>query len=249
MALTTPTTTPVPSDPYFEKIVTVVLATFTVFTGFTINKAIVSVGDHIKLPDVKDGSFFGPLCRMAVSVSSTIEFWALVALLALLLRYVMGSAIHLNDTYVKRLGNPPQPTLSKSTLLLFKDLGFLVIFGIVVLMIAKPLTPPAPPVTPPAEFDFPAFVFGCELFLFFGFLWSVVDLIWRLMLSGSRPTEWPGLSAYLFWMPLDIFQWLITYGVAQWSAADFTRMLLLALLYCVFLIADIGSLLRSLRTR
>lgn len=253
----------VPSDPYFEKIVAVVLATFTVFTGFTINKAIVSVGEHIKLPDVSDGSFLRPLGRLAVAVVSTTEFWALVALLALLLRYLMGSAIHLNDTYVKRLGDPPQPPLSTSKLLLFKDLGFLVIFGIVVLMIAKPLTPSAlpsvpsallpvlpVPAPPPAAFDFAAFVFGCELFLLCGFVWSVVDMCWRFLL-GRRHSEheWPGIKAYVYWMPFDITQGLITYAVAQWSASDLLRMGLLAVLYCGYLIADISSLLASLRIR
>jgi len=101
------------------------------------------------------------------------QFWGLIALLSLLLRYIIGSAIHLNHVYVKRIDRPDDP-VSQSFFLLFKDLMFLVAFGIIVLSITNAMgTTPAQsaagtPPQQPVPFDFSAFVFGSMLFLFGG---------------------------------------------------------------------------------
>jgi len=249
--------------PDFEKSVGVILAIFTVFTGFTIGKAVEAVAEHISLPTATPrSSFFAALGRFFDSAWSTVEFWALIALLSLLLRYLIGSAIHLNDTYVKRVGTPaPPPTplparfqTSKSTILLFKDLVFLVIFGIVILTIARTVNPPMLPgmVTRP-EFDFAGFTFGSEIFLLCGFMWVVIDIPCRLvagkLAQADRQREWPGASAYILWPTLDVSQFAITLWISCWSLSLIWQMRWLAFAYVAFLFADVAGYIRSLRTR
>jgi hypothetical protein len=166
---------------------------------------------------------------------------------------INASAIHLNDTYVKRVGTPPPPepdplparfNPSESTLLLFKDFLFLVIFGIVILAIARTVDPPKLEgmVTRPG-FDFAAFTFGAEIFLLFGFAWALIDAPCRLWAGHSagaqaREREWPGWRAYILWPVLDALQFLTTLGISGWPVALIWQMRLLALAYVIFLVAE-----------
>jgi hypothetical protein len=249
--------------PDFEKTVGVVLATFTVFTGFTTGKAVEAVANHLAFPPGTSHLTFLPsFSRFFEAVWSTEEFWALIALLSLLLRYLIGSAIHLNDTYVKRVGtpNPAPPVLpprfqpSRSTFLLFKDLLFIVVFGIVILGIAKTIDPATPQgwVRPP-DFDFAGFTFGSEIFLLCGFVWAIVDIPCRLAAGrwagNDRDREWPGRHAYYLWPALDAAQFLITLWISSWSATTIWQVRWLAVAYVGFLFADIWGYIRGLRTR
>ncbi len=251
-------------QPDFEKAVAVVLTTFTVFTGFTTGKAIETVAERIRLPDGRSNwSFFAAVCHFFDSIWSTVEFWALISLLSLLLRFLIGSAIHLNDTYVKRVGSPTPPPAdlparfkhSESTPLLFKDLLFLVIFGLVILSIARTVNPPklAGMVTRP-QFDFAGFTFGAEIFLLCGLAWALIDLpcrLWAGHRAGAdhRGREWPGGSSYILWPLLDTSQFLATIGISCLSVALIWQMRWLALAYVVFLVFDVCGYIHSLRTR
>jgi len=256
---------PTHRPPDFEKTVAVVLTTFTVFTGFTTGKTVEAVAERIRLSDgTSNWSFFVALCRFFDSIWSTVEFWALISLITLLLRYLIGSAIHLNDTYVKRVGTPPPPEPdplpahfkpSASTLLLFKDLLFLVIFGIVILAIARTVNPPklAGMVSRP-EFDFAGFTFGAEIFLLCGLAWALIDAPCRWLTgcragAQARAREWPGLRAYILWPVLDALQFFATVWISCSSLALIWQMRLLALAYVVFLVADVCGYIHSLRAR
>jgi hypothetical protein len=233
------------SPPDFEQTVKVVLTTFTAFTGFTVNKAVESVADQIKLPtNVGDRGTFTIVwdtLDLLGAIWSSVHFWALIALLSLLLRYLIGSAIHLNDTYVKRVGET-KPALSQSTLFLFKDLVFLVLFGIVVLTIAR---------TVKGNFQIAPFLLGCKIFLLCGLAWSVVDIISRYLLSKACPAwwgrEWLDLSAYGLWPFLDLSQLLFTFWVSSWTADELPQTRWLALVYFAFLFVDVCYLILRLR--
>jgi hypothetical protein len=74
------------APPDFENVVKVVLSTFAVFVGFTFNEYLrkITIGD------------FGHW-----------QFWSFIALAALLLRYIIGSSVHLNYVYVQKIGAAP----------------------------------------------------------------------------------------------------------------------------------------------
>jgi hypothetical protein len=227
--------------PDFGQTVKVVLTTFAVFTGYTINKAVGAVADKIDMSTLDPSlGFLGRLFALLSVILSTADFWALVALLSLLLRYLIGSAIHLNDTYVKRVA-PPAPPLSQSAALLFKDLIFLVVFGIVILSIETTVSGP--------QFEFWPFAFGCALFLLCGLLWSLIDFVCRWIWGIFRPLEWVGPGAYGLWPILDMLQFFITLGLASLYWPVLSQVRWLALVYVAFLFIDIEFLIQKLRSR
>ena len=69
-----------------------------------------------------------------------VRSWAILALLALLLRFIVGSAVHLNRTYNPSPQNPPDYANSPSILFFLKDIGFLIAFflidGILIIVLA-----------------------------------------------------------------------------------------------------------------
>jgi len=129
--------------PNFDDVVKVILATFTVFTGLTLTRFLTANPTMVDLGDL--GNW---------------HWWGFFALVALLLRYIIGSAIHLNRTYV---GDPPRST---HVALLFKDLMFLVFFGMLALYIME--------ATQPGDFARRAM-----LFVLAGFTWSILDYLIR----------------------------------------------------------------------
>jgi hypothetical protein len=167
--------------PDFEKAVTVVLATFTVFTGYTIN---LFMNDfNLKTLMIKDISVW--------------KFWAFFAFVSLMLRYIFGSAIHLNATYVGKTkyeeeAGPPRvlspkkdPPKSQSVFFLFKDFLFLVLFGLLAVHLGG------------ATGNFKSFVHRSMWFIGAGFAWSISDYylrrIWCLFTVEGRDKDWPPL--------------------------------------------------------
>jgi hypothetical protein len=125
---------------------------------------------------------------------------------------------------------------------LFKDLVFLVLFGIVVLTIAR---------TVKGDFQLAPFLLGCQIFLLCGLLWSVVDAGVRRCLSKWCPDwwgdEWRGWGAYRLWPFLDLFQSIFTWWLSMWAPDNLWQTRWLALVYFVFLFIDICYLLLSMR--
>jgi len=242
----------------FEKIVTAVLGTFTVFTGFVFSS-------YLKDLPLAEGS--GWLAWMTWFCQW--RLWALFALMALLLRYIMGSAVHLNFMYVpsKDADGRPLPSRSQSVGLLFKDLGFLVLFGVVAMSIASAVshTPDPGPeelwgrlqnlanaassdAADAARLD--TFMYHAMLFLGAGFLWSVIDCFLRgavWVKWFKRKTEGPGYF-WVIWCVLDASQLLVTFAISrQHPANPLWTAIILAVVFAAFLFLDIVAMSRNVR--
>lgn len=87
------------TQPDFEPAVKVILAVFAAFTGFTISKSIDALVD----PKNLDLSSLDWTLKFFCALLESYQFWILVAVLSLLLRYIIGSAIHLNHVYVEQV--------------------------------------------------------------------------------------------------------------------------------------------------
>ena len=155
----------------FEDTVRTILTTFGVFTGFAIKSAI----DGINFPT-------SPSWWAFLSTLGDFHLFVCIATVALLLRFIVGSAVHLNLCYVV------EPR-SKKPVMLFKDLAFLVIFGLCAVYMIK-------------AGDVPTFAKRAFLFIFVGLIWSAVDGLVR-----SRETD-PGEKTLFSgpWIGIDIFQ-------------------------------------------
>src|SRR6266478_4238209 len=101
----------------FEDAVRVILTTFGVFTGFAIKTTL----EAINFPHSASWLAF-------LGVLSDFRFFLCIAMVALLLRFIIGSAIHLNLCYVV------EPR-SKMPLMLFKDVAFLIAFGLIAVFV------------------------------------------------------------------------------------------------------------------
>lgn len=84
------------------------------------------------------------------------RFWIMPAAIALLLRYIVGSAIHLNNTYASA-----QSENLSSEFSLFFDIFWLVLFGYLAVFIIRSAT-------------LDDFMWRAVLFVGGGFVWSVV---------------------------------------------------------------------------
>ncbi|MFI5021621.1 MAG: hypothetical protein ACHQRJ_08215 [Alphaproteobacteria bacterium] len=156
--------------PDFTQAVTVVLQTFAVLVG-------VSITD---LFDTSKSHFLGAQ-----------QNWLFFALIALLLRFIIGSAIHLNHVY----GNtdPPDPERPREhrVLVFFKDLAFLVFFGWIAVRITHSET-------------FCGFLGGSLAFVGAAFVWSVLDAI----LQRCCPSIGPQRPLWRAWTVLDGLQFV-----------------------------------------
>jgi hypothetical protein len=214
----------------FEQIVKVVLATFAVFTGFVFSGYL---KDDLKLADF--AGWLGWIVWFA-----DWHFWAFVALMMLLLRYIMGSAVHLNFMYVpyKKDDGSMAPSRSQSRLLLFKDLMFLVAFGVIAMSIANAANQQTGAIA--------AFMQRAMLFVAAGFTWSLLDALLRKIWSQWRPTEAPGYF-WLVWATLDAAQFCVTWLVLAKVTNEFCAMTILAGAYTLFLLLDLMAIVRAVQ--
>jgi hypothetical protein len=204
--------------PDFENVVKVVISTFAVFVGFTITEY---------LKKISFGNF------------EDWVFWAFIALAALLLRYIIGSSVHLNYVYVQKLepGRPQERSRSRSVLLLFKDLCFLVVFGMIAVYITK-------------ASNLDDFVLRTLWFVGAGFVWSVTDALIRGCLAGlwNDAGERPGKFA-LLWIALDLTLFVIVVLTNSWVTDVLQRAVVIALVYVVFLLLDFLAIIRAVQFR
>jgi hypothetical protein len=200
--------------PDFENVVKVVLSTFAVFVGFTITEYLrkISIVDFGHWP-----------------------FWAFIALAALLLRYIIGSAVHLNYVYVQKVGVPPQRPRSQSVLLLFKDLCFLVIFGMIAVYITK------------AQ-NLNDFVVRTLWFVGAGFVWSMIDAAVRTGLAAlwDDIPEKPG-KFWRLWSALDVLLFVIVLVINYSIADELSRAIVIAIVYALFLFLDFLAIIRAVQ--
>ncbi len=158
--------------PKFNDVVNVILATFAVFTGLALT------------------NFLAPSNGPAINITAIHgwRWWAFFTLVALLMRYIIGSALHLNYVYAG-----PQPR-SGSVFMLFKDLMFLVLFGMLAYYIVE-------------AGNASHFIRRAMLFVLAGFAWSILDYMTRRVWSywtENDPGDTlvlrsvDGLSLYIF---------------------------------------------------
>ncbi|HXZ02179.1 MAG TPA: hypothetical protein VEI03_19450 [Stellaceae bacterium] len=156
--------------------------------------------------------------------------WAFIALVALLLRYIVGSAVHLNRAYGKRT-DQEGPTL-RSIWLFIKDLLFLVAFGYVAIQITH-------------SHAFLHFIREAAWFVGLGLLWSVTDPGFRRIFLCDRPTDASFNRLALKWAALDAFQLLVTVLIARYAAAGLYAVILTAAVYLIIFFVDMRFLLGS----
>jgi hypothetical protein len=221
--------------PDFEQIVRVVMSTFTVFTGFVFSGYL---KDEFVLSDGE--GWFGWLDP------EKWRLWGFFALMALLLRYIMGSGVHLNFMYVPV--KPATEPRSQSSVLLFKDLVFLVAFGVIAMSIVNA-----------AKFDqkedmiqdglrVTAFLHRAMLFVAAGFVWSVVDAILRGLWSlfPNQQRESPGYF-WIIWATLDAAQFVATWLIIRWATGPLQMMVIAAVVYVGFLFLDVAAVVRGVQ--
>jgi hypothetical protein len=199
--------------PKFEEIVKVVIATFAVFTGVAIKDYVTS------------------------NVLGDLHWVAFVALVSLLLRYIIGSGVHLTYTYARKDATPAEPN-SGSVFLLAKDFGFVVYFGFVAVQMAKAT-------------DFAAFWLSAQYFLIAGLIWSVTDCAIRYFWSQlpGNENEWPRRQFWLLWAALDGVQLLLTWGIPKICPIEAYQAVALAIVYAIFLLLDLKVMARTLQVK
>ena len=144
---------------------------------------------------------------------------------------LIGSAIHLNHVYVAPKGKT-EPR-SFSVLLLFKDVIFLVVFGVIAVFISK------------AE-SADLFVDRAGWFLLSGLAWSVLDValrsFWRDPREHPRPLK--ERPFWAIWILLDGLQLAFTWGFVSCIEDDLIKAVVLAAGFTVFLFFDIREMVR-----
>lgn len=213
--------------PDFEASLNALIATFAVLVGVSITDFF----DRTKAPI--EGKLFGPLFVMFIT---------------LLLRYIVGSAIHLKYTYgnSKQANDTPGPPQSQSVPLFFKDAAFLVLFGALAVTMTHSWEERVS--NPQHPFEVAPFLRHAEWFLGAGLVWSVTDPIlrWFYWYKGKWE-EWPTKPFWLPWVLFDGLQLILTRYVPDYAASPLKTVQILAAIYVLFLFIDFGYLIRALR--
>jgi len=155
-----------------------------------------------------------------------VRFWAILALLALLLRFIVGSAVHLNRTYNRTPQNPADYANSPSILLFLKDIGFLIAFGIVAILITHSAT-------------FLHFLQKSATFVALSLAWSLLDAVihWFGYASDEPPF-------YVIWVPIDAAQLLLIFCVYPLQHDPLLGAIALAVICISFTLVDLFLTIR-----
>ncbi|HEU0082568.1 MAG TPA: hypothetical protein VFQ87_06805 [Bradyrhizobium sp.] len=209
----------------FEDTVRAILTTFGVFTGFAIKSTI----DGINFPTSPSW------CAFLTTVND-FHLFICIATVSLLLRFIVGSAVHLNLCYVA------EPR-SKKPVMLFKDLAFLVVFGLCAIYMIKTGTVPTKPgeVATMQPGDVPVFANRASLFIIVGLIWSAVD--WFVRLGQSDKGEQALFSCR--WIGVDIVQLALIAAVLRWSDDPWRQSFWLAAVFALALYVDMKIVLAA----
>jgi hypothetical protein len=166
----------------YEASVETIRETFAVLIGFAVTEFI---GDRFKEEGAAD-----------------FTVWALsLALILLVLRLFIGTANHLETTYAEvqvDLGHPCH--FGRTTLGFLKDVGFLIVFGVMSILIAR-----SDPKVPES------FLKRTLLLLFISSLWAIVDALWQRFIHTDARRWWR------WWLICDAYQFLLTAIVWRWG--------------------------------
>lgn len=187
----------------FEDTVRTILTTFGVFTGFAIKSAI----DGINFPNSASWWAF-------LDVVADFHLFVCIATVALLLRFIVGSAVHLNLCYAVE----PRSVMP---VMLFKDLAFLIVFGLLAIFMIKANDPALKP------YNVIGFATRASLFVAAGLLWSLVDALVRAgQTSDGEKTlfsgRWIGIDlAQLAWIQIILYLTANSWSQSFWLAVGF----------------------------
>lgn len=190
----------------FVQPVAVVLQTFAVLVG-------------ISLTDFFDES--------KNKLPEGLQPWAFVALMALLLRFIIGSAVHLNFAYGERAdghGHKLGPRLP-SIVLFLKDLAFLVAFGYLAIKISH-------------SRNFVHFLQFSAWFVTTALLWCITDPLARGAVLKAKGLQVKLGYLWVRWALLDLGQLAATGAVALVIGRDVAGAILVALVYAICLCVD-----------
>ncbi len=211
--------------PDFKQIVEKTLAVFAVFTGATFT---FYVNDFllVRKPLPPGFGHFSLIDRVLV----------LAAVMSLLVRYITGSAVHLNAAYVPKTTQVVEPTADnpktfaireiksphdRSIGLLFFDIMLLVGFGILAVFITLAST-------------MRELLIYSLMFVLGGFIWSLIAML--------RPVAERAIAKR--WLLIDGAQAAITAGLICLSISDIRKAWVLAAVYVFCLFLDFAVLSR-----
>jgi len=214
-------------SPNFTQIVDKTIALFAIYTGATLSFF------------VKDFLFSDNNLKTIHGLYGWSHYWGswvVLAVVALLLRYIVGSAAHLNHTYIPkqkistvtingneitRIVTDDTTYKSKSLCLLFVDLLFLIVFGILVVFITR------------ATDSVSVLVGIAILFIAAGFIWSSLALFRTNQRAIAQK-----------WLLVDGVQILFTVGIIYLLSDELAQAVILGILYLIFLFADLYFIVR-----
>jgi len=167
------------------------------------------------------------------------RFWTVPAVIALMLRYLVGSAVHLDKTYTGAAeGEEP------SCVWLFFDIVVLVIFGFLAVFLIRG----------PADID--AFMWRAFLFVSAGFIWSFIAVArsgrqtkigetWMIIDGVQAIGTWILIQAPMAtW--LSIYPWIST--VLWTDDPHVAKAKILTSAYLIFLFFDLREMAKWART-
>ncbi len=205
----------------FEHSVRAILTTFGVFTGFVIKAAI----DGITFPPAV--SWMDTWDRLKDLLADP-HLYVCLATIALLLRFIIGSGVHLNLCYVT------EPR-SKDPRMLLKDLAFLIVFGLLAIFMVK------------AGDNVMSFASRAGVFISVGLFWSVLDWFLRRGAGAGEQSLFSGP-----WIKIDIGQLalvvLVIFAVPLTTFGELTQALLLAIGFGYALYLDVRVVLLPKQT-
>jgi hypothetical protein len=150
--------------------------------------------------------------------------WPLaIALAAFLLRFIVGSAIHLNQRFVNDVPTPDKITPGVIALFI-KDLFFVVAFGLIAVGLTECQS-------------IETFIFWSMIFVSLGLAWGVIDFVVR----GCGGDNWGKLE--IPWLVMDLLQTGIFFLLYIWSIPHPHKAVIFAGVCVLFLIADIICML------
>jgi hypothetical protein len=200
-----------------ERCIQVVLATFGALSGFALVTFITTAPPNAPNP---------------IQSRPDELNWLIFALAALLLRYMLGSAVHLYRTYVPPtpLGTPALPDWW-TIIFFFKDLFFLVLFGLLAIKITQSV-------------DVPEFINRSAIFILWGLIWGLIDFGLRFVQSAvtARPMNLADRWLEINWIVMDAAQYILALLILQTGNYK-----VLTLVFILFLFLDVVVLMgRSL---
>jgi len=215
-----------PNDnPDLKQIVDRTIALFAVYTGATLSFF------------VKDFLFSDENLEKYVGLTDWLHYWGFwisLAVVALLLRYIVGSASHLNYVYIAKTTqkiNPENKIVTDTQVLrstnicwLFVDILFLIAFGILAVLITRAT-------------DSVAVVMTHSIyFIVAGMVWSLLALLFR----SSQQERF--IAAV--WLGVDFGQIVWTLVILATPLDQLSQAVILGISYLLFLWFDLYSLVR-----